>query len=104
MTPVIVESPYAGEVMLNEDYARSAILDCLTKGEAPFASHLLYTQVLDEKIPSHRDFGISANIAMQKVIKKMVVYTDRGISGGMTQAISFAKENGVEVEYRSLFK
>lgn len=103
MTPVILESPYAGDVIKNEAYAKSAMLDCLAKGEAPFASHLLYTRVLDDSIPSHRELGISANIAMQQVIKKMVVYIDKGISKGMLQAIEAAKDNGITIEYRNLY-
>lgn len=39
---VIVESPYAGDVERNTAYARAAVRDCLMRGEAPFASHLLY--------------------------------------------------------------
>lgn len=103
MTPVILESPYAGDVIKNEAYAKSAMLDCLAKGEAPFASHLLYTRVLDDSIPAHRELGISANIAMQQVIKKMVVYVDKGISKGMIQAIEAAKDNGITIEYRNLY-
>ena len=54
---VIVESPYAGDVERNERYARACIRDCLLRGEAPFASHLLYTQagVLDDTIKEERD-------------------------------------------------
>lgn len=44
MKLVIVESPYAGDVKTNVAYARAAIRDCLMRGEAPYASHLLYTQ------------------------------------------------------------
>lgn len=42
MRRVIVESPYAGDVIRNVEYARAAMRDCLQRGEAPFASHLLY--------------------------------------------------------------
>jgi hypothetical protein len=39
---VVVESPYAGDVERNVKYAKACMLDCLHRGEAPFASHLLY--------------------------------------------------------------
>lgn len=42
MRLVVVESPYAGDVKRNEEYARRAMADCLARGEAPFASHLLW--------------------------------------------------------------
>lgn len=54
MRMVIVESPYAGDIERNVAYARACIADCLKRGEAPFASHLLYTQpgVLDDGVPA----------------------------------------------------
>ena len=46
MRLMIVESPYAGDMEANTEYARDACatLDSLMRGEAPIASHLLYTQ------------------------------------------------------------
>ena len=40
---MILESPYAGRVEENVAYARAAVRDSLLRGEAPIASHLLYT-------------------------------------------------------------
>lgn len=56
MILVLLESPYAGNVELNVTYARACMRDCLKRGEAPFASHLLYTQpgVLDDLVPNER--------------------------------------------------
>lgn len=42
MILVLLESPYAGYVERNLAYARACARDCLLRGEAPFASHLLY--------------------------------------------------------------
>lgn len=39
---------------------------------------------------------------MAKVLSKRVVYTDRGISGGMDDGIQEALRLGQEVEYRQL--
>jgi hypothetical protein len=44
MKLVIIESPYAGDVEPNVAYAKAAVLDCLSRGEAPYASHLFFTQ------------------------------------------------------------
>ena len=42
MRLVILETPYAGDVPTNIDYAREAMRDCiLVHGESPFASHML---------------------------------------------------------------
>jgi hypothetical protein len=64
-TPVILESPYAGDVEANMRYARAAMRDSLMRGEAPFASHLLYTQegVLLDSVPEERTLGIEAGFA-----------------------------------------
>jgi len=62
MRRVIVESPFAGNVERNVAFARACLRDCLMRGEAPFASHLLYTQpgVLNDNIPEERALGINA--------------------------------------------
>jgi hypothetical protein len=103
MKLVIIESPYAGDVKRNEAYARECMLDCLVRGEAPFVSHLLYTQVLDDTNPQERKLGIEAGISWYNVAEKSVVYTDYGISKGMEQGIAKAKSLGREIEYRLLY-
>lgn len=64
MRKVVVESPYAGNVERNLAYARACLHDCLLRGEAPIASHLLYTQpgVLDDDRPEERKLGIEAGL------------------------------------------
>lgn len=102
MRRVIVESPYAGNIALNIEYAKAAMLDCLGRGEAPFASHALYTQVLNDDVPDQRQFGIDAGLAWGAVAHATVVYTDLGVSHGMAQGIGHAISMGRPVEYRSL--
>lgn len=64
-TPVILETPYAGDVEYNLKYARACVADCIRRHEAPFASHLIYTQdgVLDDNDPNERMLGIHAGFA-----------------------------------------
>jgi hypothetical protein len=104
MKLVIIESPYAGDVAANVDYARRCVRDSLARGEAPIASHLLYTQpnILDDGIASERQWGIDAGLAWHRVADLAAVYTDRGISNGMKYGIAAAEEAGVPVEYRCL--
>ena len=101
---VILESPYAGDVKANIDYARRALLDSLIRGEAPFASHLLYTQpfVLDDANALERATGIAAGHAWIAVAEASVVYEDRGISLGMEAGIAAARLAGIPVEYRRI--
>lgn len=104
MKLVIIESPYAGDVEANVEYARRCVRDSLGRGEAPIASHLLYTQpgVLDDDIPHERQWGIDAGLAWRGVAQATVVYTDRGISRGMEYGIAAAEKSGIPIEYRAL--
>jgi hypothetical protein len=105
MIKVILESPYAGDVKKNVEYAHACMRDCLLKGEAPIASHLLYTQegVLDDNDPGERSLGIQAGLVWGKEADKTVVYTDLGISSGMQWGISAAEQLNRPVEYRRLY-
>lgn len=99
---VIIESPYSGDVERNTEYARACLLDSLRRGEAPIASHLLHTQVLDDMRPDQRELGIEAGLAWYRVAEKCVVYEDFGMSRGMAEGTKRARSHGVPVEYRRL--
>ena len=101
---VITESPFAGDTVSNQRYARAALRDCLKRGEAPLASHLLYTQpgVLDDTDPDERELGINAGLAWGRAADVTVVYTDRGVSAGMREGIRRAAAEGRHVEYRTI--
>lgn len=104
MRPVILESPYAGDVDANLTYLRACLRDCLLRGDAPIASHGLYTQpgVLRDEIPEERALGMKAGFAWIARAVATVVYTDRGISGGMKAGIKKAEKAGLAIEYRTL--
>lgn len=104
MRLVIIESPYAGDIEGNVAYARKCVRDCLLRGEAPIASHLLYTQpsILDDAVPAERQHGIDAGLAWLAVAHASVVYTDLGISLGMEHGIAAARAAGVPVEFRAI--
>lgn len=100
----MIESPYAGDVAENERYLRACMRDSLLRGEAPYASHGLYTQpgVLDDLVPAEREQGIQAGFAWRQVAELTAVYLDRGISKGMQCGIEDALNRGCPVEYRRL--
>lgn len=102
MRTVVIESPYKGKTEQNLKYARAALLDCLRRGEAPFASHLLYTQVLDNSIPSERQAGIDAGLVYHGLVDSIVFYADLGFSDGMTSALYLAIARELPIEIRSL--
>jgi hypothetical protein len=109
MRLVILESPYAGSFVqryLNRRYARKCVRDSLERGEAPIASHLLYTQpgILNDRIPSERKTGIDAGLAWRDVSQASVVYIDRGVSQGMKYGMMRAEAAGKPVETRSIYR
>lgn len=108
MRLVVLESPYAGktlvEVHANVEYAKKCIIDSMRKGEAPMAGHLLYTQVLNDAVPEERERGLNAHLAWIEPADDLVVYTDRGISPGMQQAIMVAQRFNTTIIFRTLPK
>jgi len=102
---VIIESPYAGDIERNVEYARRCVRHALSLGEAPIASHLLYTQpgILRDEIPRERQWGIDAGLAWRKVAELSAVYTDLGITRGMEYGIDAARAAGIPVEFRRMF-
>ncbi len=85
MRLVILESPFAATekhtVADHERYARACMRDCLERGEAPFASHLLYTQpgVLDDTKPDERALGMKAGFAWRMLCDRTIVLRNGGI-------------------------
>lgn len=98
----MIESPFRGDAAANLAYARRALADCLARGEAPLASHLLYTQVLDDAEPDQRALGIEAGLAWQGVAEAVIVYGDYGMSQGMHQGVLHARRLGIPVQFRYL--
>ena len=76
--------------------------DSLLRGESPFASHLLYTQVLDDGEPAQRRIGMEAGFMFYSVAKLCAVYLDYGMSEGMLAGIERAKAHKVPIEQRLL--
>lgn len=103
MRRVIIESPYKGDIERNVRYARAAMLDCFRRAGAPFASHLLYPQCLDDSDSVAREIGIAAGVEWGVAgAEAIVVYTDLGISEGMAGSIATYKSAEIPIEYRSL--
>ena len=112
---VTIESPWrttdASTRARYLSYARDAVADALARGEAPFASHLLYTQPgiategwTDDADPAIRARGLAAGLAWTAQADCIAVYVDLGITEGMLTAIATAQAAGIKVENRSLRK
>ena len=102
MKLVILESPFQGGIAENVEYLRLAILDCIKRGESPYASHRMLPGALNDLAPDEREIGITAGFAWHNVAEYMVVYMDRGITPGMVRGIEHAQEIGLDVRHRYL--
>lgn len=108
MIRVIIESPFGSPddevVKANIEYARKCVGDSVRRGEAPIASHLLFTQpgILDDRVPGERKLGIEAGLSWYAVADACVCYIDRGISRGMEQGIARAYKHNLPVHKRSI--
>lgn len=117
MKIVVIESPfrpseeeilkYAGRyspaelLRQNLIYARSALLNALSRGETPLASHLLYTQVWSERAEL-REAGIKAGLEMYHRVDAAAHYIDLGRSSGMRRAERHAELLGIEWAPRTI--
>lgn len=102
MRRVIIESPWAGDTAANAEYLRRCLVDSLGRGEAPFASHRMYTSALDDADPEQRERGILAGYAWAADAAAAVLYVDRGISQGMADALRRHARAGIDVDVRAL--
>lgn len=101
-TPVIIESPYAGDVEANMEYLQLCILDSIARGEAPMASHQMYTRALKDAEPAQRALGIICGFVWLTKAEMQVFYIDRGWSPGMRAAQIEGRRLGVPQKYREI--
>lgn len=108
MKRVVIESPLNAPtregIEGNKVYARMCVMDSLRRGEAPYASHLLFDHphgLLDDLVADQRELGLTAGLAWGESADLIAVYTDRGISNGMKRGIEHWQELGKKIEYRA---
>jgi hypothetical protein len=103
---VAIESPFGSKdpaiLERNKKYALAAMRDCLDRGESPYASHLLLTQVLDDNDPEQRAKGIQAGLDWAEMAELRAVYIDLGVSVGMQAGIKQAEEIDQPIERRTI--
>lgn len=77
--------------------------DSLLRGEAPYASHVIFDQrgLLDDAVASERDAGMFAGFAWGSQADVRAVYVDHGVSTGMRLGIR-QRPPGQVVEFRRL--
>lgn len=91
---IIVESPFAGKIEENIAYLTQAINHLIHyENVAPFASHLIYTRILDDKNIEERKYGINAGLKIGELADESYILVDRGLSNGMKYGILDAVKN-----------
>lgn len=105
---VVVESRFAGatpkDLLIHKKYTLACVRDCIKRGEAPYASHVMYAHsyIVDDFIAQERALGIYSGFIWGDFACKTVVYTDLGISSGMQEGIDHAKSKNRPIEFRHL--
>jgi len=109
---VLIESPFGTDAegnrvdaetfKRNQAYAVRAVNDSLRRGEAPFASHVLYPLVLDDATPEERKMGMESGFAWGAKADRVAVYVDLGVSSGMAEGIERWNKAGLECEPRTI--
>ena len=105
MRAAIVESPFKtteivfanGEKFIIEEaqnvlYAKACCLWALDNGFSPYASHLFFTQFLDDAIPEERKLGIEAGITWGRLAGERLFFVDRGFTEGMVYGYEAAEK------------
>ncbi|GEM88172.1 DUF4406 domain-containing protein [Meiothermus granaticius] len=95
MKRVFICSPYSGDVKHNVQAAQGYCLEALIEGCAPFASHLLYPQMLNDANPVEREWGIQAGLEFLLTCSEVWVYGQP--TEGMKREIAFAEAAGIPV-------
>lgn len=84
-------------------YLKALARHAFDLGYAPFASHALYTQWLDDNDPAERKLGIDAGFAIAAGLDRdartlvVLVGVDLGISPGMQLGIEHHKRKGRDI-------
>jgi hypothetical protein len=103
---VIVESPYRATPYYTQEqhklYLLHCLADCYRRGEAPFASHHLAPEVLNDDDDYERAVGIRTGTAWGKYADLVAVYSDLGVGPGMKAAIEYYKSIKKPLEWRRL--
>lgn len=88
--------------MRNRNYCISCMQDSIFRGEVPFAGHLLYTAVLNDRDPRARTLGLRLARRFLFVASLVAVYTDYGVSPGMKLGIELAQRYSIPIDYRRI--
>lgn len=97
---VYVASAYAGDIEANTTKAVEYCQMAIDAGYMPLASHLLYPQMLNDKVPAERELGLMFGLALLRMCDE--VWVCGLVSSGMAQEIEEAKRLNKKVVYKEV--
>lgn len=101
---VVLESPYKAteshSVEQHQVYLVHCLSDARSRWEEPYASHEGLTGDDDDELA--RQIGIRRGWAIGDKLDACVVYSDFGVTPGMSQSIAHYEQMGKPVEWRKL--
>lgn len=96
MKRITIESPYAGDVVANERFAKAVCAYAVHEGHAPYASHLFFTQFLNDLVPADRKTGIESGFEWGRNGNEVWFCLEEGrhetLSMGMVKGLAHYKE------------
>lgn len=95
---VFICSPFAGDARQNTQNARRYLKFAMDKGAIPFAPHLLYPLVLDDKDPAQRELGLFFGMVWLGKCDELWAFGSL-ISNGMSAEIAQAKKRRIPIKY-----
>jgi len=106
MKRVFLITPYrawcGGTRQENLDYLDRCIIDCLGRGETPYAPHKIFPGALDDHDAKDRELGIRAGQAWLGACEHAVCYVDHGVSEGMRLDLAAALRQTVPGIFNSV--
>ena len=93
---VYIASPYAGDVEANVSFAKEACRYAIRQGAVPVAVHLLYPQLLDDRIPEEREAGLRMGLRVLEACDEFWLCGEH-ISAGMQKELEAAERLGIPV-------
>lgn len=93
---VYIASPYAGDVDANVAFAKAACRYAMEQGATPVAVHLLYPQILDDRVPAERETGIRMGLRVLEACDELWLCGGM-LSSGMQAEQAAAGQIGIPV-------
>ena len=103
MKLIYVASPYSGDVKDNIKFARDACRFVMENGHAFFAPHLIYPQILNDRIPEERRLGMDMGLAVLSKCDELWAF-GVVVSKGMQREIDHAEQLGIPVRHFIVFE